>query len=321
MVKRINGSLPKPFLKWVGGKGQLLEIIDHNLPDKIKRHNKIDRYIEPFVGGGAVFFYLIKSYNVKNIYLNDFNKELILTYNVIKNNPLELIKLLSDIQKKFISKNNEERKEYYYSIRKKFNVELERFNFNEYNEKWIERASYLIFLNKTCFNGLFRVNKKGEFNVPMGRYKTPKICDEKNIIEVSKALKNTNILNRDFQEIEEFIKKNSFVYMDPPYRPIKSTSNFNSYSTNDFNDDEQIRLSEFYKKISDLGAYVLLSNSDPKNFNPKDDFFDDLYKDYHIERVNAKRMINRDGKSRGSIKEILVRNYEISRRNVNLFDF
>lgn len=164
-------------------------------------------------------------------------------------------------------------------------------------------------MNKTCFNGLFRVNKKGEFNVPCAYPKNPLICDKDNILNISKLLKNTRILSCDFLDLEDLIVENSFVYLDPPYRPLNNTSSFNGYSNNGFDDNDQIQLAEFYKRLSDKGAYVLLSNSDPKNTNVEDNFFDELYKDFKIERVDAKRFINSNGNKRGPIKEILVSNF------------
>ena len=194
-------------------------------------------------------------------------------------------------------------------IREKYNRQAERFSFEEYNEDWVKRASYLIFLNKTCFNGLFRQNKKGQFNVPHGRYKNPNICDSENIMEVNKALKNTEVLCGDFTETEDFIKKNSLVYFDPPYRPLNSTSSFTGYFKEGFDDYDQQRLAAFFKSMDTKGAYLILSNSDPRNHNEYDDFFDKLYEGYNIERVKANRHINCDGNKRGQINELIIRNY------------
>jgi len=190
---------------------------------------------------------------------------------------------------------------------------MEHFDYENYNMEWIERAKYLIFLNKTCFNGLFRQNSKGEFNVPFGRYKNPKICDRENIIEVHKALKDTRVFCNDFTESGKYIREGSFVYFDPPYRPLNKTSNFTSYSKDGFNDEDQKRLADFFEEQDKKGAYLLLSNSDPKNEDHDDDFFDNLYKNYYIERISAKRYINRDASKRGEINEIIVRNYKVVR--------
>ncbi|RLF97656.1 DNA adenine methylase [Thermococci archaeon] len=299
----------KPFLKWAGGKSQLLDEIDKRLPYHIRSNKNIDNYIEPFVGGGAVFFYLRSKYFIKRSFLFDINRELIIGYKVIQNNPIELINQLYEIEDIYLKKSKEERKKLYYEIRKIYNEQMYDFDYENYNEEWIKRAAYLLFLNKTCYNGLFRQNKKGEFNVPYGRYKNPTICDEKNIIEVNKALKNTKIFCDDFTKSEEFIEKNSLVYLDPPYRPLSNTSNFTNYNEKGFSDKDQKRLASFFEKMDKRGAYLILSNSDPKNENPEDDFFDELYFKYIIERVPAKRYINCDATKRGEINELIIRNY------------
>jgi len=299
----------KPFLKWAGGKTQLLESFNDRLPDKIKKSRVIDSYIEPFVGGGAMFFYLKRNFKVKESYLFDINKELIIGYNAIKNNHKELIDELCSIEDPFLEKSQEERNEFYYLMRDEYNTQMHDFDYENYNEDWIERAKYLIFLNKTCFNGLFRQNSKGEFNVPFGRYKRPTICDKSSLEEVNNTLKNTEIFCADFNESGGYVKKGSFVYFDPPYRPLNKTSTFTSYSKDGFSDEDQIRLVDFFKELDNEDAYLMLSNSDPKNENPDDEFFDELYNGYNIERVPAKRFINCDASKRGAINEIIVRNY------------
>ena len=299
----------KPFLKWAGGKSQLLSTIEDNFPDEIKKSRKIDKYFEVFVGGGALYFHLMNNYEVKESYLYDINPELILTYNVIKNNPNELIDLLLNLQDEYSSLEQEGKKEYYFNVRSKFNEDLTDFDYDNYSDAHIIRASQVIFMNKTCFNGLFRLNRKGEFNVPHGRYKNPLICDKNNILAASKTLENTHIINGNYDESEDLIDENSLVYFDPPYRPLKNTSSFTVYAGFEFTDQHQIELAEFYKKISDKGAKAILSNSDPKNENPNDNFFDDLYNDFIIERVQATRNINSNASKRGKINEILVKNY------------
>lgn len=299
----------KPFLKWAGGKSQLLSTIEDNFPDEIKKSRKIDKYFEVFVGGGALYFHLMNNYEVKESYLYDINPELILTYNVIKNNPNELIDLLLNLQDEYSSLEQEGKKEYYFNVRSKFNEDLTDFDYDNYSDAHIIRASQVIFMNKTCFNGLFRLNRKGEFNVPHGRYKNPLICDKNNILAASKTLENTHIINGNYDESEDLIDENSLVYFDPPYRPLKNTSSFTAYAGFEFTDQHQIELAEFYKKISDKGAKAILSNSDPKNENPNDNFFDDLYNDFTIERVQATRNINSNASKRGKINEILVKNY------------
>lgn len=300
---------PKPFLKWAGGKSKLICDIESRFPEDIKKTKVIDKYFEPFIGGGALFFYLMHNYDVKNSFINDINSELIVVYKTIQKNPKELIQLLYEIKEEFIPKNHDERKEFYLDIRKTFNEQLYDFNFEKYSLDFIERAAQTIFMNKTCFNGLFRVNKKGEFNVPFGRYKNPKIFVEDNLMAVSKALKNTKIVNGSFLDSEELIDENSLVYLDPPYRPISKSSSFTSYSKFDFNDDDQVELANYYKRISEVGAKAILSNSDPKNTDENDNFFDVLYRDFVIDRVKVPRMINCNGEGRKPINEILVRNY------------
>ncbi len=300
----------KPFLKWAGGKTQLLPEFEKRLPTSIIKTKKIDSYIEPFMGGGAMFFFLKRNYNVKNSFLFDINPELIVGYKTIQKNPKELINRLCQMEEDFLKKSEEDRKEFYYDVRESYNSQMNGFDYDNYDDEWIKRTTYLIFLNKTCFNGLFRQNKKGGFNVPFGRYKKPTVCDEKNINEVSIALRNTKISHADFSESEKYIENGSFVYLDPPYRPLNTTSSFTSYSKDGFDDKDQKRLSIFFKEMDERGALLMLSNSDPKNENPDDEFFDNLYNNYNIERVPAKRHINCDASKRGQINEIIVRNYQ-----------
>lgn len=299
----------KPFLKWAGGKSQLLKEFSKKLPEKILKSKKIDSYIEPFLGGGAMFFFLRKNYNIKKSVLFDVNKELIIGYKVIQNDYKELINALYELEEDYLARSTDDRKQVYYDLRAAYNDQMSDFNYSYYNEEWIKRAVYLIFLNKTGFNGLFRQNKKGEFNVPVGSYKNPKICDEKNIIEVNKALKDTLIICDDFSNANKFVNEGSFVYFDPPYRPLNKTSSFTSYAKDGFTDDDQKRLAELFRDMDKKGAFLMLSNSDPKNNDPNDEFFDELYDGFNIERVPAKRFINCDASKRGEINEIIVRNY------------
>ncbi|MDZ7860653.1 MAG: DNA adenine methylase [Candidatus Krumholzibacteriota bacterium] len=300
----------RPFLKWVGGKNLLINELISRFPQNIKDTGKIKRYVEPFVGGGALFFYLMNNFKIEKSFLFDINRELIVGFKVIKNNPSELINELKIIENRYVRREVVNRKKMYYQIREKYNKQMLKFNFTDYTDNWVERAAYLIFLNKTCYNGLFRQNSKGKFNVPSGRYKNPTICDEVNILEVSKVLKNTKIVCGDFERAKRHITKNSMVYFDPPYRPISSTSNFTGYFKDDFNNEDQIRLAEYFKKMNKKGAYLLLSNSDPKNYNVDDDYFDDLYSGFNIERVTAKRVINCNAEKRGEVKELIIRNYD-----------
>jgi DNA adenine methylase len=304
-----NNSCAKPFLKWAGGKKQLLIEFNKRLPNHLKENSKISSYVEPFVGGGAMFFYLKKHYNVKESILLDINRELVMAYNVIKNDHQSLISMLSEIEENHLNMDEDGRKKNYYKIRESYNRELPGFDFANYNKQWIERTSYFIFMNKTCFNGLFRQNKKGEFNVPFGLYKNPKICDATNIELVNHTLKETEIICADYKASEMHIKQDTLVYLDPPYRPLTTTSNFTNYSKEGFTDFDQVNLASFYKKLDKIGASLMLSNSDPKNENIDDNFFDKLYTGYNINRVKAKRNINRDASGRGIINELIITNY------------
>ena len=290
----------KPFIKWAGGKSQLVSEVEKiALADN---DNVLSKYAEPMVGGGALLFDILSRYNFNEFYISDINQELINTYIVVQRNIDELIERLKSMQTSYLSFNDGERKSFYYDIRKKFNNVI--LNENTSTEK----AAYFIFLNKTCFNGLYRVNHKGQFNVPMEKYKNPKICDEENLRNIHKALKNVQIVCGDYTLSKSFIDKNTFVYIDPPYRPLSETAAFTSYNADIFDDKEQIRLAEFINEINSVGAKIVLSNSDPKNINTEDNFFDDLYKDYRIQRVSAKRMINSKANMRGKINELLIYN-------------
>lgn len=292
----------KPFLKWAGGKGQLLSEIENYYPFGDK---KITKYAEPFVGGGAVLFDILSKYNLKEVYISDINTELINTYRIIRDDIDALVSMLADMQSEFVQIDTEHRKAYYLTKRERFN-DL-KVNGNESVN--IEQGALMIFLNKTCFNGLYRVNKKGLFNVPMGSYKNPLICDEENLRAVSEKLQNVTIVCGDYRESTVFIDANTFVYFDPPYRPITDTASFTAYTENLFNDEEQIELAKFVDDMHRKGAKVVISNSDPKNSNTEDDFFDNIYSAHKIKRVEATRMINCNSEARGKIKELLISNF------------
>ena len=304
-----NRPQAKPFLKWAGGKTQLLAELSSRLPDDIKKKRLIESYIEPFLGGGAFFFYLRKHYEIRDAYLLDLNRELILTYKVVQEDPDSLISYLNELEEKYRSSDKEGRRKLFYQIRTLYNKQMKEINHNDYSLKWVERAGQLIFLNKTCYNGLFRQNKKGEFNVPHGRYKNPTICDVQNLREVSLALQGVKLIQADFLQAKSFVQRKSFVYFDPPYRPLSATSNFTGYAKEDFDDADQIRLANFFSDLDKAGASLMLSNSDPKNSDETDNFFDELYGGFSIERVLANRNINRDGKGRGKVTELIIRNY------------
>ncbi len=292
----------KPFLKWAGGKGQLLSELEQYYPFK---DNKITKYAEPFVGGGAVLFDILNKFAIEEIYISDINRELINAYKAISKDVNTLIELLNKYQNEFCILEASKRKEYYINKR-------DRYNYIKLNGDInidIEKAALMIFLNKTCFNGLYRVNKKGLFNVPMGSYKNPLICDENNLRTVSEKLKNVKIVFGDYKMSSDFIDQNTFVYLDPPYRPISDTASFTSYNEYVFNDSEQKKLAKFFRMMDKRGAKIVLTNSDPKNTKEDDSFFDCLYSNYKIKRVKANRMINCKGYARGKINELLISNF------------
>ena len=298
---------PKPVLKWAGGKTQLLPKLNELLPTKLKA-NAIKTYIEPFVGGGAMFFNLYNMYDFTKAYLFDTNRELAILYNVIKNDVNLLINELSYISDEYLKLSLTERDEYYYSKRNEYNNFDKNVDANTYSSDFVRRAALTIFINRTCYNGLYRVNSKSKFNVPVGKYKNPRILDEDNLIAVSKALQIAEIKHCDFSETLKYANKDTFIYYDPPYRPISKTSAFNSYSAEEFNDDEQIRLKQLLDNCSKKGALQMESNSDPTNY-VEDMFFDDLYKDFNIHRVYATRIINSNAEKRGEIRELVITNY------------
>lgn len=300
-----------PFMKWVGGKRQLLNYIEKRLPSEIKKTKKIHHYMEPFVGGGALFFHLMSNYKVKRAYLSDINQELILTYHVIEHDHKKLIDRLEELRHEFLGLKEIDRQEYYLNIRSQFNTDLHNFDFENYNEQHIERAAQTIFMNKTAFNGLFRVNKKGEFNAHFGKPKRLNF-DIDNIRNVHHIFKNTKIQCASFTESlrERYLGKHSFVYLDPPYRPLENQYPVR-YSVHLFDDEDQKQVAQYMQQLTEKNVKVLLSNSDPHNANPHDNFFDDLYSDFIIERVKAKRIINKDGTKRGAINELLIRNYQV----------
>ena len=291
----------KPFIKWVGGKSQLIEQLDAQLPADFDSLENVT-YIEPFVGGGAMLFYMLQHYpNINHAIINDINPDLTTCYRTVRDNPKELIASLQDIENTYFSLNTEEaRKEFFIVVRNKY---------NEKNLDPIENTTKFFFLNKTCFNGLYRVNKKGLFNVPFGRYSNPTICNPETILKDSELLQRVEILNGDFEETFKYAQGNTLFYFDPPYRPLSDTSSFNNYAKEAFNDDAQIRLKKYCDRINDAGFKFMLSNSDGKSVNGEDNFFDVLYAAYQIERVLASRSINSNPNKRGELTEILVRNY------------
>ncbi|MDW7727644.1 MAG: DNA adenine methylase [Candidatus Methanoperedens sp.] len=267
------------FIKWAGGKTQLLSKFEKLYP------LYFNRFFEPFIGSGAVFFYLKQLYPEKEMFLSDNNSELINCYEIVKNDLEQLIELLKEHR----SKHN---KEYYYSIR---NMEITDLSN-------VELAARFIYLNKTCFNGLYRVNSKGKFNVPIGGYKNPRIFKESDLRNAKELLQGVELKTMPFEELINIAQKNDFIYLDPPYHPLSQTSSFTSYTRTSFTEDDQVRLAEVYRQLDKKGCLLMLSNS-------YCDFILDLYDGYRIEQVSAKRMINCNGKKRGAVDEAVVINY------------
>ncbi|MFW5781239.1 MAG: DNA adenine methylase [Bacteroidota bacterium] len=299
----------KPFLKWAGGKSQLLVRFQELYPAELRK-KKIKTFYEPFLGSGAVFFDVARKFDIQSAYLYDINDELILTYRVIQQDVDRLLDFLYRYQITYSKIDKREKHEFFYEQRTNYNLQRFNIDYKKISDNWYSRAAQLIFLNRTCFNGLYRVNSKGEFNAPAGDYKNPKICDEQNLRAAHQVLQKAEIKKADFTEVLHDLKSDSFVYFDPPYRPISKTASFKSYSKEGFDDNEQIRLAGLFKNLDKEGAKLMLSNSDPKNIDPSDDFFDEIYREYTIVRVPAKRVINSNAKKRGEIKEIVVMNYK-----------
>ena len=293
----------RPFVKWAGGKGSLIPQITKYYPFELK-NGRIEKYVEPFVGGGAVLIDILQKYEVQEAYAFDINKDLINCYNVIKFNVEDLIQKLEKKEKEFLSLDNEKRKNYFYDVREEYNSYVLDAEPN------VKRASEFIFLNRTCFNGLYRVNRNGKFNVPFGKYKNPTICDSSNLRNLSKLIKDVLFEYGDYKKSEGIIDRNTFVYFDPPYRPLSDTSGFTSYTKEDFNDEKQKELAEYFNLLSTRNAKLMLSNSNPKNVDSNDNFFEDIYRGFNINEVSAKRMINSNSEGRGEISELLITNYE-----------
>ena len=288
----------KPFVKWAGGKTQLLSDIESLLPTDFRNRNIT--YVEPFVGGGSVLFWLLQHYpNIQHAVINDVNAKLINVYRVIKAKPKKLISALRMLENEYLPMNHAERTVYFMEKRRLFNDD-ELTN--------VEQAAIFIFLNRTCFNGLYRENSKGKFNVPHGKYVHPKICDEQTIMADSDLLQRVDILCGDFDATKRYAAEDTLFYLDPPYKPLNSTSSFNTYVKEPFDDAEQVRLRNFCNEVSGRGSLFVLSNSDVKGYDPKDNFFDNLYAAYNIQRVLATRMINSNAEKRGKLTELMISN-------------
>ena len=300
-------SKAKPFIKWVGGKGQLLEQLDEQLPANFADWQDVT-YIEPFVGGGAMLFYMLQRYpNIRHAVINDVNPDLTTCYCVVRDMTEELITACEEIQSAYNALQTEDaRREFFLAVRDRF---------NEKKLDPLENTTKFFFLNRTCYNGLYRVNRKGLFNVPFGKYTNPQICDPITIRKDSELLQRVEIMTGDFEATFDRARGKTLFYFDPPYRPLSDTSSFNDYAKEAFNDDAQIRLKEYCDRINEAGFHFMLSNSDCKGKNEDDNFFDVLFQAYQIERVWASRSINSNPDKRGKLTEILVHNYIETKNN------
>ena len=299
-MAKSNKTHGKPFVKWAGGKGQLISSIEQVLPKELYKLPKLT-YIEPFIGGGAMLFWMLNNFkNITKTVINDINCDLTTAYKTVRDNASDLVVNLKRLEKAYKSLQSEEsRKEFYLEQRKIFNTK-------QLNDT--ENTSLFIFLNHTCFNGLYRVNKSGMFNVSFGK-SIPTICDENTIFADSKLLQKVEILAGDFSQILCHATGNTLFYLDPPYKPLSQTSNFTSYSKEKFDDLEQIRLKLFCDQLDEQGSFWILSNSDVRSTDPDNLFFDDLYSQYTIHRVWASRFINASPMKRGKLSELLITNY------------
>lgn len=296
----------RPFLKWAGGKRQLIPQLNELLPNEL--YDNDFTYVEPFVGGGAMLFFMLNKYpNIKKVIINDINKKLTDTYKIIKDDAEGLVLMLTNLENEYNRlQADDSRKEFYLKQRERF---------NEAKLDLLETTALLIFLNRTCFNGLYRENSKGKFNVPFGRYVNPTICNADVLYADSKLLNKCEIeiLTGDFSNTANFVEENNltFFYFDPPYRPLSATSSFNSFVKENFNDDSQRKLSNFCRDLA-LKENVLwmLSNSDCSAKNPEDTFFEDIYNGFDIQRVFASRAVNANASKRGKLTELLIRNYK-----------
>ena len=297
--------IAKPFVKWVGGKGQLIPQLEANLP--LSLYDSDFTYIEPFVGGGAMLFFMLQKFdNIRRVVINDINRNLTEAYRNIKDNAGELVCKLKQIEREYLQIADYEKQRAYYLEKRRC--------FNDDALLSIDKTAHLIFLNRTCFNGLYRENSKGKFNVPFGRYTNPTICNAELILADSDLLNrfDVQIMNGDFKETAKAIdaKHLNFFYFDPPYRPLSSTSSFNSYVKDDFNDDSQRDLANFCQKLAHIDNVCwMLSNSDCSSKNPNDTFLENIYDGFDIQRVYASRMVNSKADKRGKLTELLISNY------------
>jgi len=296
----LRKTVAKPFVKWAGGKGNLLSILESQLPDDFDKQESVT-YIEPFVGGGAMLFHMINSHkNIRHVIINDINKDLIRCYLLVKEKPQKLIELLYPLEQQYRGLNEDNKRDFYYEIRNDYNIGKLSLD---------QRAAYFIFLNQTCFNGLYRENANGNFNVPFGRYKKPNICNIDVIMADHKALSGVTILCGDYSKILLHVDSDyNFIYLDPPYRPLLGSDNFKQYSKSDFGDLQQEKLKDFCDKLSDQECKFMLSNSDSL-IEDGTSYFETLYEGYFFNKILAPRFINAYAEKREKQKEILITNF------------
>lgn len=298
-------SAARPFLKWAGGKSQLLTAFERFYPEALKT-GRVRMYCEPFVGSGAVLFDLLERYNIGQAVISDQNPDLINAYRVLQRGADDLVRLLTEWQAQYWAWDEDARHQFYYTVRDTFNAR---------QGSAVERAAQLIFLNRTCYNGLYRVNRQGFFNVPMGRYNHPIIAHADNLRRVHTLLQRVTILQGSYQQIAQHADERAFVYLDPPYRPLSKTASFTSYGAQPFTDRDQAELAAFFDGLTHVGAAAMLSNSDPQNTRPGDDFFVKLYAQHHIYTLKALRAINSQKSRRGAVSELIITNYPVAALN------
>lgn len=299
----------RPFLKWAGGKSRLIAQLGHLFPPELSQ-GKIQRYVEPFVGGGAMFLHIANHYpHVQEFVIADINEALMACYMTIRHDVDAVIERLACMRGQYAQADHDARKRLFYAIRAQFNAQEPVTDIASFDASWVEHTAQFIFLNHTCYNGLTRFNAKGEFNVPFGDYKHPRLYEEQHMQQWATLLQRTTIVCGDFAACQRYADAHTFVYCDPPYRPISKTASFTAYTQQHFDDAEQRRLAAFFRELDGMGAKLMLSNSDPQAQNPEDRFFDELYRGVRFERVMANRAINSNGSKRGEIPELVILNY------------
>jgi len=297
----------KPIFKWAGGKGKLLPDILRRLPHELKQ-GRITSYAEPFIGGGAVFFHLAAQYHFERMLISDANEDLFLAYTVVREDVDALLQHLQHLQEHYAALADEAQAAFYYETRAAFNAARPNWCYRSFNPGWVERAAQFFLLNRLCFNGLYRVNSRAEFNVPFGKHRTVNFPAAEALRAAARVLQRTTVACGDFTASADFANERTLVYLDPPYRPITPTSSFTSYARQAFDDADQVRLAAHFRDLTQRGSFVMLSNSDPLTATG-DGFFEELYADFTIARLQAARAINANGAGRGTVSELLITNY------------